>query len=122
MRMISRRAEQRLSIVAARHPAPSALIRCRTPTMCRASSERLVRSDCAERLVLRHQDWRDGLELAGFDARLSLCGFQPAKVSTARMKLAACWAQKAWPASSKRSSFAPGTVLARSRSLANGMN
>ena len=49
-------------------------------------------------------------------------GFQPVKVSTARMKLAASWAQKAWQASSKRSSFAPGTVLARSRALATGMN
>jgi len=48
--------------------------------------------------------------------------FQPVKVSTARMNLAASWAQKAWPASSKRSSFAPGTVLARSWSLATGMN
>jgi hypothetical protein len=40
------------------------------------------------------------LELAGFDARLSLCGFQPVKVSTAWMNLAASWNQKAWPASS----------------------
>jgi hypothetical protein len=65
---------------------------------------------------------RDGLGLAGFDAHLSLSGFQPINASTSRVNVAASWNKKAWPASGKSSSFAPGTLPASCRALAATMN